>query len=213
VVSCADILALAARDAVDLSSGPSWRVPTGRKDGRISLASEASNLPSPFDSVAVQKQKFEAKGLDAHDLVTLLGAHTIGQTDCLFFRYRLYNYTVTGNSDPTISPSFLTQLKTLCPPNGDPSKRVALDIGSPSKFDVSFFKNLRDGNGILESDQRLWSDSETNDVVRKYASTIRGLLGLRFDKEFGQAMVKMSSIEVKTDVDGEVRKVCSKINY
>ncbi|CAF1701002.1 unnamed protein product [Brassica napus] len=213
VVSCADILALAARDAVDLSSGPSWRVPTGRKDGRISFASEASNLPSPFDSVAVQKQKFEAKGLDAHDLVTLLGAHTIGQTDCLFFRYRLYNYTVTGNSDPTISPSFLTQLKTLCPPNGDPSKRVALDIGSPSKFDVSFFKNLRDGNGILESDQRLWSDSETNDVVRKYASTIRGLLGLRFDKEFGQAMVKMSSIEVKTDVDGEVRKVCSKINY
>ncbi|KAF3546665.1 hypothetical protein DY000_02002314, partial [Brassica cretica] len=111
VVSCADILALAARDAVDLSSGPSWRVPTGRKDGRISLASEASNLPSPFDSVAVQKQKFEAKGLDAHDLVTLLGM--------------------------------------------------------------------------------------------KYASTIRGLLGLRFDKEFGQAMVKMSSIEVKTDVDGE----------
>ncbi|XP_013627214.1 PREDICTED: peroxidase 25-like [Brassica oleracea var. oleracea] len=213
VVSCADILALAARDAVDLSSGPSWRVPTGRKDGRISLASEASSLPSPFDSVAVQKQKFEAKGLDAHDLVTLLGAHTIGQTDCLFFRYRLYNYTVTGNSDPTISPSFLTQLKTLCPPKGDPSKRVALDIGSPSKFDVSFFKNLRDGNGILESDQRLWSDSETNDVVRKYASTIRGLLGLRFDKEFGQAMVKMSSIEVKTDVDGEVRKVCSKINY
>ncbi|KAJ4906643.1 Peroxidase superfamily protein [Raphanus sativus] len=75
IVSCADILALAARDAVDLSSGPSWRVPTGRKDGRISLASEASNLPSPFDTVAVQKQKFEAKGLDAHDLVTLLARH------------------------------------------------------------------------------------------------------------------------------------------
>ncbi|CAA7057195.1 unnamed protein product [Microthlaspi erraticum] len=74
VVSCADILALAARDSVDLSSGPSWRVPTGRKDGRISLASEASNLPSPLDSVAVQKQKFQAKGLDIHDLVTLLGS-------------------------------------------------------------------------------------------------------------------------------------------
>ncbi|CAN6978638.1 unnamed protein product, partial [Brassica oleracea var. botrytis] len=82
VVSCADILAFAARDAVDLSSGPSWRVPTGlstslelsnSKNGKILLASEASNLPSSFDSVAVQKQKFEAKGLDAHDLVTLLG--------------------------------------------------------------------------------------------------------------------------------------------
>lgn len=55
------------------SSGPSWRVPTGRKDGRISMASEAANLPSPLDSVAVQKQKFQAKGLYTHDLVTLLG--------------------------------------------------------------------------------------------------------------------------------------------
>ncbi|KAL0844729.1 hypothetical protein Bca101_017975 [Brassica carinata] len=205
VVSCADILALAARDAVYLSSGPSWRVPTGRKDGRISLASQASILPSPLDSVAVQKQKFEAKGLDTHDLVTLLGAHTIGQTDCLLFRYRLYNYTVPGNSDPTISPSFLTQLKTLCPPSGDGSERVALDIESPSKFDVSFFKKLRDGNGILESDQRLWSsDYETSDVVNKYASTIRGLLGISFDKEFAKAMVKMGSIEVKIGVDGEL---------
>ncbi|KAL0674455.1 hypothetical protein Bca4012_002436 [Brassica carinata] len=207
VVSCADIIALAARDAVYLSSGPSWRVPTGRKDGRISLASEASILPSPLDSVAVQKQKFEAKGLDTHDLVTLLGAHTIGQTDCLLFRYRLYNYTVPGNSDPTISPSFLTQLKTLCPPScGNGSERVALDIDSPSKFDVSFFKNLRDGKGVLESDQRLWSsDYETSDVVNKYASTIRGLLGFStFDKEFAKAMVKMGSIEVKIGVDGEV---------
>ncbi|KAG2332285.1 hypothetical protein Bca52824_003465 [Brassica carinata] len=189
--------------AESISSGPSWRVPTGRKDGRISLASQASILPSPLDSVAVQKQKFEAKGLDTHDLVTLLGAHTIGQTDCLLFRYRLYNYTVPGNSDPTISPSFLTQLKTLCPPSGDGSERVALDIESPSKFDVSFFKKLRDGNGILESDQRLWSsDYETSDVVNKYASTIRGLLGISFDKEFAKAMVKMGSIEVKIGVDG-----------
>ncbi|XP_010557598.1 PREDICTED: peroxidase 25 [Tarenaya hassleriana] len=212
VVSCADILALAARDAVDLSDGPSWNVPTGRKDGRVSLATQASNLPSPLDSVAVQKQKFDAKGLDSHDLVTLVGAHTIGQTDCLFFRYRLYNFTVTGNSDPTITPSFVSNLKTLCPPNDDGSKRVDLDIDSPANFDVNFFKNIRDGKGVLESDQRLWSDSDTNDVVKKYASSLRGLFGIRFDYEFGKAMVKMSSIEVKTGADGEIRRVCSKVN-
>jgi len=51
-------------------------------------------------------------------------------------------------------------------------------------------------------------------VVNKYASTIRGFLGFStFDKEFAKAMVKMGSIEVKIGVDGEVRKVCSKINY
>ncbi|XP_031252653.1 peroxidase 25 [Pistacia vera] len=212
VVSCADILALAARDAVDLSDGPSWKVPTGRRDGRVSSSSQASNLPSPLDSVAVQRQKFAAKGLDDHDLVTLVGAHTIGQTDCLFFRYRLYNFTKTGSADPTINQSFLAQLQTLCPNGGDGSKRVALDIDSQTDFDVSFFKNIRDGKGVLESDQRLWGDSVTRSVVENYAGTIRGLLGLRFDHEFPKAMIKMSSIEVKTGRDGEIRKICSKFN-
>ncbi|ONK81055.1 uncharacterized protein A4U43_C01F24740 [Asparagus officinalis] len=140
VVSCADILALAARDSVDLTGGPSWSVPLGRRDGMTSSASEATSLPSPADSVAVQRQKFADKGLNDHDLVTLVGAHTIGQTDCLFFRYRLYNFTATGNADPTIDPSFLTQLQSLCPPDGDPSKRAALDAGSSTQFDVSYFK-------------------------------------------------------------------------
>jgi len=69
------------------SDGPSWRVPTGRKDGRISLATEASNLPSPLDSVAVQKQKFQDKGLDTHDLVTLLGISIY-----LFYNRKLENF-------------------------------------------------------------------------------------------------------------------------
>jgi len=48
-------------------------VPTGRRDGRISQASEANNLPSPFESVPVLKQKFAAKGLNTQDLVVLSG--------------------------------------------------------------------------------------------------------------------------------------------
>ena len=87
-----------------------------------------------------------------------------------------------------------------------------MDKDSQTEFDTNFFKNVRDGNGVLESDQRLWDDAATRDVVKKYAGTIRGLLGLRFDIEFSQAMVKMSSIEVKTGRNGEIRKVCSKFN-
>lgn len=89
---------------------------------------------------------------------------------------------------------------------------MALDKDSQLKFDASFFKNLRDGNGILESDQRLWGDSSTSRIVDNYAGTIRGLLGLRFDFEFKKAMVKMSGIEVKTGGQGEIRKICSKFN-
>jgi len=55
------------------SDGPSWSVPTGRRDGRISLSSQASNLPSPLDPISVQRKKFSDKGLDDHDLVTLVG--------------------------------------------------------------------------------------------------------------------------------------------
>lgn len=212
VVSCADIVALAARDSVLLTGGPSWSVPLGRRDGRVSSASEATSLPSPADSIAVQKQKFSDKGLTDKDLVTLVGAHTIGQTDCLFFRYRLYNFTATGNADPTISQSFLSQLQTLCPASGDGSKRVALDTGSMAQFDVSYFKNVKNGQGVLESDQRLWEDSTTQSIVQNYAGTIRGLLGLRFDYEFQKSMVKMSSIGVKTGTQGEIRKTCSKFN-
>ncbi|XP_016462050.1 peroxidase 25-like [Nicotiana tabacum] len=212
VVSCADILALAARAAVDLSGGPSWGVPTGRRDGRISSSAEALNLPSPLDTIDVQRKKFIAKGLDDHDLVTLLGAHTIGQTECRFFSYRLYNFTTTGNADPSINVAFLAQLQTLCPKGGDGLKKVALDKDSQLKFDVSFFKNVRDGNGILESDQRLLGDPSTRRVVENYAGNVRGLLGLRFNFNFPKAMIKMSSIEIKSGTQGEIRKVCSKFN-
>lgn len=216
VVSCADILALAARDAVDLTGGPSWSVPLGRRDGRLSSASGATALPSPTDPVSVQRKKFADQGLTDHDLVTLVGAHTIGQTDCQFFSYRLYNFTATGNADPTMSQATLAQLRVQCPPPSASAsggrRRVALDQGSPDVFDVSFFKNVRDGGAVLESDQRLWSDAATQGVVQKYAGNVRGLFGLRFGYEFPKAMVRMSSIGVKTGGQGEIRRRCSRIN-
>lgn len=57
------------------TSGLTWAVPTGRRDGRVSSAADAANLPGFTDSVDVQKQKFSDKGLSAQDLVTLVGKH------------------------------------------------------------------------------------------------------------------------------------------
>ncbi|XP_048592882.1 peroxidase 62-like isoform X2 [Brassica napus] len=76
VVSCADILTLAARDSIALTKGQSWQVPTGRRDGRVSLATNVNNLPSPSDSVVVQQRKFAAFRLNTRDLVALVGQRT-----------------------------------------------------------------------------------------------------------------------------------------
>ncbi|KAL9996926.1 putative peroxidase [Helianthus debilis subsp. tardiflorus] len=74
IVSCADIIALAARDSISITGGPSWKVPTGRRDGLLSNASEALNqIPAPFDNITILIQKFANKSLDLKDLVLLSG--------------------------------------------------------------------------------------------------------------------------------------------
>ncbi|KAG5554911.1 hypothetical protein RHGRI_012461 [Rhododendron griersonianum] len=63
IVSCADIVALATRDAVSFQYNESlWEVETGRRDGTVSLESEAlAELPSPFANFANLKQAFAGK--------------------------------------------------------------------------------------------------------------------------------------------------------
>jgi peroxidase len=62
-VSCADVVALAARDA--------YEVPTGRRDGVVSSAIEA-RLPSPSASFAEALSTFRNIGLSLLDLTALL---------------------------------------------------------------------------------------------------------------------------------------------
>ncbi|CAE5964408.1 unnamed protein product [Arabidopsis arenosa] len=71
VVSYADIVALAARDAVFLSNGPIFEVPNGRRDGRVLKAKDAANLPDSEDSIQTLKDKFGEKGLTEKDLVNV----------------------------------------------------------------------------------------------------------------------------------------------
>lgn len=211
VVSCADILALAARDSVVQAGGTGWAVPTGRRDGLVSRAADTANLPAFNDPINVQIRKFTDKGLNTQDLVALSGAHTIGTAACALFSYRLYNFNNTNGPDPTINQAFLPQLRNLCPNGGDGSRRVALDTGSVNNFDNSYYANLRSGRGVLESDAVLWSDPTTQRFVQRFLG-LRGLLGLRFNVEFGRSMVKMGNIELKTGTQGEIRRVCNAIN-
>ncbi|KAG2325247.1 hypothetical protein Bca52824_007975 [Brassica carinata] len=206
VVSCADILTLAARDSIALTRGQSWQVPTGRRDGRVSLATNVNNLPSPSDSLDVQRRKFAAFGLNTRDLVALVGGHTIGTAACGFFTNRIFN--TTGNSaDPTMDQTFVPELQRLCPLNGDASTRVDLDFGSGNSFDTSFFNNLSRGRGILQSDQVLWTNPSTRTIVQEFMASRDN-----FNAQFARSMVKMSNIGVRTGANGEIRRVCSAVN-
>ncbi|XBI02587.1 hypothetical protein VPH35_131105 [Triticum aestivum] len=72
VVSCADILAIAAEISVELSGGPGWNVLLGRLDSFTSSKADAENLPGPFDGLDVLRAKFRNATLDdTTDLVAL----------------------------------------------------------------------------------------------------------------------------------------------
>ncbi|CAK9140469.1 unnamed protein product [Ilex paraguariensis] len=207
VVSCADIVALAARDAVVLTHGPSYEVQTGRRDGVVSNVSMADNMPDIGDSIQQLKSKFFGKGLSEKDLVVLSAAHTIGTTACFFMTQRLYNFP-GGGSDPAINPEFLPELKANCPQNGDVNVRLPIDRGSGQTFDNQILQNIRGGFAVLQSDARLYDDEATRSVVDWYFGLLSPLFGSSFEQDFVSSIVKMGSIGVKTGSQGTIRHVC-----
>ncbi|XP_050238073.1 peroxidase 43-like [Mercurialis annua] len=215
VVSCADIVALAARDAVFLSKGPFIEVPTGRRDGLISEVGLAADLPDVDDSTEVLKSKFQHKGLSDKDLLLLsAGGHSIGTTACFFMPNRLYNFHGEGDSDPEINPRLLPQLKDQCPFDGDSNVRIPLDLGSESTFDAHIFQNIRNGFAVIASDARLYDDRNIKKMVDTYAQGFSRSRRRRssFQNDFAVAMVKLGTIGVKTGEDGEIRRVCNALN-
>ena len=63
-VSCADILALAARDGTFLASGLDYAVPTGRRDGLVSKKDEVlPAVPHPDFNHEQLLENFTAKGI------------------------------------------------------------------------------------------------------------------------------------------------------
>ncbi|XP_065017316.1 peroxidase 57-like [Musa acuminata AAA Group] len=210
VVSCADIIAIATRDAVVLGGGTQYTyvVQTGRRDGNISLASDASaNLPGASLSATQAIAAFRAKGISASDMVLLLGGHTVGITHCSFILNRLYNYNGSGKPDPDMDPAFVAMLKSRCPQTSAVDNSVFLDNGTPSTVDNSYYKQLLAKRGVLKVDQNLAMDAATNGTVKSLASG-----SLSFPSLFGNAMVKMGSIQVLTGTQGQIRKSCRVVN-
>ncbi|KAE8784290.1 Peroxidase N [Hordeum vulgare] len=207
VVSCADIVALAAGYGLLFSGGPWYNVLLGRRDGLKANQSGADNgLPSPFEPISSIVKKFADVGLDTKDVVVLSGAHTIGRARCVLFSNRLAS--TTSSADPTLDATMAANLQKLCT-GGDGNQTTALDVSSADVFDKQYYQNLLSKKGLLSSDQGLFSANE--DVV---ASTTKALVqkysddGEQFFSDFGASMVKMGSIPLPAGSAGEIRCNC-----
>ncbi|PKI72026.1 hypothetical protein CRG98_007572 [Punica granatum] len=200
VVSCADIAALAARDSVFLSGGPNYDVPLGRRDGLNFATRNATieNLPSPRTNASTILSSLATKGLDATDTVALSGGHTIGLGHCTSFEERLY-----PAQDPVMDKTFAKNLKLTCPALNITNTTV-LDIRSPDAFDNKYYVDLMNRQGLFNSDQDLYTDATTKDIVTDFAVN----QSLFFEK-FVVAMTKMGQLSVLTGTGGEVRANCS----
>ncbi|KAK7261072.1 hypothetical protein RIF29_27376 [Crotalaria pallida] len=210
VVSCADIIALAARDSIVHTGGPFWKVPTGRRDGVISNNIEATNnIPAPFSNFTTLQTLFANQGLDLKDLVLLSGAHTIGISICTSFSDRLYNFTGKGDQDPSLDSEYATNLKTFkCKNIKDNTTIVEMDPGSRNTFDLGYYRQVVKRRGLFQSDAALLTNSVTKSLVNEF---LQGSLE-NFYSEFAKSIEKMGRIKVKTGTEGEIRKHCAFVN-
>ncbi|KAH9744650.1 peroxidase 3 [Citrus sinensis] len=201
IVSCADILTLVTRDSIVATGGPSWKVPTGRRDGRVSIRSEAqNNIPAPTNNFTLLQRSFANQGLDLKDLVLLSGAHTIGVSHCTSVSSRLYNFTGVGDQDPALDSEYAANLKARkCRTPNDNTTLLEMDPGSRKTFDLSYYNLLLKRRGLFVSDASLTTNSFTLSLVKQL---LQGSLE-NFFAEFAKSVEKMGRNKVKTGSEGQ----------
>ncbi|KAL6202195.1 hypothetical protein ACLB2K_025904 [Fragaria x ananassa] len=198
VVSCADILAMAAKEAVFLAGGPVYMIPNGRKDGTRSKIEDTINLPAPTLNASELIKMFGQHGFTAREMVALSGAHTVGVARCSSFKNRL------SDSVDNLDSSFAKQLSKTCSA-GDNAEQPF--DSTRNTFDNAYYNGLQKKTGVLTSDQTLFASASTRGIVNGYAFN-----QAMFFIDFQQAMVKMSMLDPKEGSKGEVRGNCRKIN-
>lgn len=102
--------------------------------------------------------------------------------------------------------TFGNNLKVTCPTNNTDNTTV-LDIRSPNKFDNKYYVDLMNRQGLFTSDQDLYTDKRTKDIVTNFA--VNQTL---FFEKFVTAMLKMGQLNVLTGTQGEIRANCSARN-
>ncbi|CAA0839286.1 Peroxidase 47 [Striga hermonthica] len=204
VVSCADILGMAARDAVFFAGGPYYDIPKGRKDGRRSKIEDTIRLPPPSLNSTELINMFAQRGFTAREMVALSGAHTLGVARCSSFKSRLSSTNPNREVDPTIDAQFAKTLSATCSKGDDAEQSFD---STRTQFDNDYYRALQRSAGLLFSDQALYMGPTTRAVVNGYAMN-----PAMFFFDFQRAMVKMGTLDVKEGPNGEIRGNCRRVN-
>ncbi|KAJ0442909.1 putative peroxidase [Helianthus annuus] len=203
-VSCADILAFAARDSTYMVGGFSYDIPSGRRDGRVSNINDV-HLPGPDSHLDTLISSFVEKGLSVRDLVALSGAHSIGRAGCNSIVSRLYSFNGNG-TDPSLDPKYAKILKRKCPER-PLSRKTELDLVTPNRLDNQYYRNIKQQRVPFSSDEALVDSTITAKMVTNYAKNPNA-----WRKDFAAAMVRLGSLDVLTGTRGEIRKKCGVVN-
>ncbi|KAF0934010.1 hypothetical protein E2562_021066 [Oryza meyeriana var. granulata] len=230
-VSCADILALAARDSVNLVShpslslstfvrtfdvfdamtrsvcarvqlgGPSWAVPLGRRDA---LAANRSAVSTDLPGPEA----------DFGALVAAFAAKGLSSRDLAALsgahtigRASCGSFRTRVYCDANVSPAFASHQRQSCPASGGDGALAPLDSLTPDEFDNGYYRNLVAGAGLLHSDQELFNNGPVDSVVQLYSANAAA-----FSSDFAASMIKLGSISPLTGSSGEVRLNCRKMN-
>ncbi|EEE66279.1 hypothetical protein OsJ_22484 [Oryza sativa Japonica Group] len=192
-VSCADILALAARESVYQSGGPNYQVELGRYDGRVSTR-DSVVLPHANFNLDQLNAFFAGLGLSQTDMIALSGGHTFGAADCRFFQYRI-------GADPAMDQGFAAQLRNTC--GGNPNNFAFLNGATPAAFDNAYYRGLQQGRGSSAPTRRCTPTSgraAPSTTTREPERLFGG---------FAAAMTRLGRVGVKTAATGgEIRRDC-----
>ncbi|GJZ91281.1 ribonuclease H-like domain, reverse transcriptase, RNA-dependent DNA polymerase, partial [Tanacetum coccineum] len=134
------------------------------------------------------------------------GGHTVGVSHCPVIVNRLYNFTGKGDSDPSLDPKYIPQLKSICSPT-DTTIALAMDR-TPRSFDEDYYTVVLRKRGLFQSDAALLNDKQTSAYVKLQSKSF----GYTFFNDFSKSMVKMGKIGVLTGSAGEIRRTCALVN-
>ncbi|KAH6805199.1 hypothetical protein C2S51_030030 [Perilla frutescens var. frutescens] len=203
VVSCADILAFATRDSLVYAGMPTYNVAGGRRDGRVSLATNVEgNLPFPEATAAENIQLFERKGMSLEDLIVLIGAHSIGSAHCTVVSGRFHDKQKEKDFDRGYWIKM--QTLTIC---GSEDQEVPFDPYSQHKMDSRFYKELLTNKALVESDHNLAREPRGNNIMKKLVDDQPGWIA-----KFTNAIRKLGEVDVLVGDQGEIRKQCRAVN-